>query len=166
MVADATPTTTDVTPASYTAAVDTTTTPPTPVSSPASGLTSGSPDLVVEDIHLAEPAALIAGPAYRVKFRNQGLVAAGPFRVGLCAVLDNTLTGSQAVVDVAGLAAGQTSEIVLRLPQSALRLAAANGQATRFNRLAIVADSDSAVNESDRSNNEAIVDRAAVEAAH
>ncbi len=187
MVADATPTTppatteaptptvadtttspiaSDVTPASYTAPVDTTAASTIPTTTTATSPSTGTPDLVVEDIHLAEPATLLAGPAYRVKFRNQGMGSTGPFRVGLFAVLDNAMTGSQAVVDVAGLEAGQTAEVTLRLPQSALRVVAANGQSTTFNRLAVSIDSDGTVNETDRSNNAAIVDRAAVEAAH
>jgi hypothetical protein len=176
MVADATPTTTpattvaqtasDVTPVSYTTPVNTTTANTIPTVANDTSPSNGTPDLVVEDIHLAEPATLLAGPAYRVKFRNQGMGSTGPFRVGLFAVLDNAMTGSQAVVDVAGLAAGQMAEVTLRLPQSALQTVAANGQSTTFNRLAVSIDSDGTVNETDRSNNAAIVDRAAVEAAH
>jgi len=37
----------------------------------------GSADLVLEDVHLASPATLVAGPAYTVKFRNQGTADAG-----------------------------------------------------------------------------------------
>ena len=42
-------------------------------------------DLVLEDVTLASPATLVAGPAYTVKFRNQGTRPAGKFQVAIIA---------------------------------------------------------------------------------
>ena len=88
---------------------------------PAAAATSNV-DLVIEDIQLDSPATLVAGPAYRVKFRNQGTAAAANFQVALLAGLDGKLADDapRAVVEVASLAAGQVGEVVLRLPQRAL----------------------------------------------
>ncbi len=137
----------------------------TAASAATSPATSGSVDLVLEDIRLAEPATLVAGPAYRVKFRNQSLVPAGAFRVGMYAALDSTMSDSQAVVEVPGLAAGESAEVTLRMPQSALRLVSAGGKTTAFNKVAVMLDVDQTLPDSDRSNNAAVVDRSAVEAA-
>ncbi len=126
---------------------------------------AGSVDLVLEDIHLLEPATLVAGPAYRVKFRNQGLATAGAFRVGVIAALEGKMTDSHAVVDVLGLEAGQSVEIALRLPQSAMQLVSANGQVTAFDTLAVMVDVDGIVNESDKANNGAAIARSSLEAA-
>lgn len=126
---------------------------------------AGSIDLVVEDIRQSEPATMIAGPAYLVKFRNQGLAATGAFKVGIFAVIDGNLTESQAVVDVQGLEAGQVTEITLRLPQSALKLVNATGTATGFDKLAVMVDVESTVAESDKANNAAVIERSVLEAA-
>src|SRR5262249_16799473 len=42
-------------------------------------------DLVLEDVKLVAPATLVAGPAYRVKFRNQGTAVAANFEVAILA---------------------------------------------------------------------------------
>jgi CARDB len=126
-----------------------------------------SADLVVEDIQLDAPATLVAGPAYRVKFRNQGSAAATKFQVAVLAGLDAKLADDapRAVVEVASLAAGQVGEVVLRLPQRALAMqTAAEGQPTAFTHLFIAVDLANSVAEVDETNNTAVVGRAAVEA--
>lgn len=126
-------------------------------------LGSGSPDLVVEDLQFASPATLLAGPAYQLTFRNQGTAPAGGFRVGLYGVLNGAISeGSRAEVQVAGLAAGQSQVVTLRLPQGTTRLVGANGTSS-FNQLAASVDLDNAVVESDKDNNVAVVDRATLE---
>jgi hypothetical protein len=126
---------------------------------------TGTADLVVEDLHMVAPATLIAGPAYTVKFRNQGTMAAGPFRVGIFAALDGRLTASRAVVDVSGLEAGQSSEVTLRLPQSAVMLVSASGHSGGFDKLGVMVDVDGRLPESDKTNNAAVLDRSVLEAA-
>ena len=124
---------------------------------------TGAADLVVEDVQMVGSATLAAGPAYRVQFRNQGTVAAGPFRVGIFAALDGKLTDSRAVLEVPGLEAGQAADVVLRLPQSALRLVSSSGHT--FDKLAVMVDIDGRLHESDKTNNAAVLDRSVLEAA-
>jgi hypothetical protein len=127
--------------------------------------TAGAPDLVVEDIHMVGSATLVAGPAYSVRFRNQGTEAAGPFRVGIFAALDGHLTASRAVIDVPGLDAGQTAEVTLRLPQSAILLVSSHGHSGGFDKLGVMVDVDGRLHESDKTNNAAVLDRSVLEAA-
>jgi hypothetical protein len=133
---------------------------------PAVAQTTGSVDLVVEDIHMVQPATLVAGPAYQVTFRNQGSLSAGHFRVGIFAALDGKgADDAKAVVDVQELAAGQSAAVTLRLPAASLRLVnVSTGQPTAFNQLLIAVDPDGAVVETDKANNVAVLDRAAIEA--
>ena len=125
---------------------------------------SGSVDLVLEDVHMVEQATLVAGPAYRVKFRNQGLQACGAFRVGIFASLAGQMSDeAKAAIEVSGLAAGQVAEVTLRLPQSALKMASTSGQPAIFDRLAVMVDVDKVVVETDKNNNVAVVDRVFME---
>jgi hypothetical protein len=123
-------------------------------------------DLVVEDIALAAPATMIAGPAYTVLFRNQGLQACGAFRVGLFAMMDGKLAeDARALVEVPGLAAGGQQVVTLRLPAASMRLVnASTGEASAFNQLLVAVDPDGIVPESNKDNNVATLDRAALEA--
>lgn len=122
-------------------------------------------DLVLEDIKLAGAATLIAGPAYTVKFRNQGTATAGTFQVAILAGLDGKLTedAPRAVLEVPSLVAGEAKEVTLRLPQRALRLAGADGRPAAFTHLFIAVDLMKAVAETDETNNTAVVERAALE---
>ncbi len=134
---------------------------------PAVAQAAGSVDLVLEDVEIAQPATLIAGPAYRVKFRNQGLETAGAFGVGVFATIDGELTDEspKAVVDVPGLAAGQSAEVVLRLPAAAMKIVSVSTkQASAFNQLIVAVDFTGAVSETDKTNNVVAVDRADLEA--
>ena len=53
-------------------------------------------DLALEDMQLAAHAPAIAGPAYRLQFRNQGSAAATNFYVVLLAGVGASPTGSLA----------------------------------------------------------------------
>ncbi len=99
--------------------------PPVATAAAMPPLVTEGADLVLENIELAAPATLVAGPAYRVKFRNQGTAAAGKFEVAVLAGLDAKLTAEapRAVVEINSLAAGQSGEVTLRLPQSAMNMA-------------------------------------------
>jgi hypothetical protein len=123
-------------------------------------------DLLLEDVQLVEPATMLVGPAYRVKFRNQGLTAAGKFRVAIVAGLDGQASeqSPKTLIDVAGLASGEASEVTVRLPVSAMKLASANGQATVFTHLLVAADFDNSLTESDKTNNVAVIERTMLEA--
>jgi hypothetical protein len=129
-------------------------------------LGTGSVDLVVEDIQMVQSPTLIAGPAYRVDFRNQGTQAAGSFRVGVYAALDGKVAeGAAAVVDVPGLAAGETRQVTLRLPVAAMKIVSVStAQPSVFSQLLVAVDPDNAVSESNKTNNVAAVDRTALEA--
>ena len=108
---------------------------------------------------------MVAGPAYRVKFRNQGTAAAGKFEVAVLAGLDGKLTADapRAAVEVNSLAAGQIGEVTLRLPQSALKMTGADGKSADFTQLFFAVDLMNTVAETDETNNTAIVERAALE---
>jgi hypothetical protein len=138
---------------------------PTPVAQlPA----DASPDLVVEDIAHVEAATMLIGPAYSVKFRNQGTAHVGKFRVILVAGLDGQVYADspQAVIDVAGLEPGQAGQVTLRLPKSAMQLVSSNGQASAFTHLVVAVDADGTVRETDETNNSAMVERVQLEGAH
>jgi hypothetical protein len=125
-------------------------------------------DLVLEDVQYVEPATLLVGPAYRVKFRNQSTEPAGAFRVALVAGLDLRVSeqSPKAVVDVPGLAGGQAAELTIRLPRTAMSVVStSSAQPTVFTHLFAAVDFDNAVIELDKTNNVAILERAALEAA-
>jgi CARDB len=135
-------------------------TPTTPVTAAA------NVDLVLEDVQLTAPATLVAGPAYTVKFRNQGTAAAGKFLVGVLVGLDGQLTADapRAIVEVPALAADEVKQVTLRLPLGAMKMAGKSGdQATAFTHLFIGIDLTNAVAETDKTNNTAVVERAALE---
>jgi hypothetical protein len=126
----------------------------------------GSVDLVLENVELVQPATLVAGPAYRVMFRNQGTLAVGKFRVGVFAQMSEGLAedAPRAITEIAGLAADQAGEITLRLPKSALQMVSSSSAETRpFEQLTIAVDLDDAVREMDETNNVAQIERAALE---
>ena len=123
-------------------------------------------DLVLEDVQLASSATLVAGPAYTVKFRNQGRQAAGKFQVGILAGLDGKLVSDapRALVEVESLAAGQVKEVTLRLPLKSMQLhRPGQGLPTAFTHLFVAVDLNNTVAETDETNNTAIVERAALE---
>ncbi len=126
---------------------------------------ASKPDLVLEDVQYVEPATLLVGPAYRVKFRNQGMVAAGKFRLALIASIDGQAyeQSPQTMVEVAGLASGESGEVTVRLPHTAMQLANSTGQSTAFTDLLVAADIDNLVIESDKTNNVAIISRSQLE---
>jgi hypothetical protein len=129
---------------------------------------AGSADLVLEDVTFIEPATETAGPAYRLKLRNQGTQAAGKFRIGAFAERNGLLSDDapHVVSEVASLAAGAVSELTLRLPLSALRLVSTSAaEPVAFDQLLVVVDLDDAVVESEKSNNVASLKRSELEAA-
>jgi hypothetical protein len=141
--------------------------PPTATDAAITPPVADGADLVLENIELAAPATLVAGPAYRVKFRNQGTAVAGKFEVAVVAGLDGKLTADapRAVVEVNSLAAGQSGEVTLRLPQSALKMTGAvDGKPAVFTHLFVAVDLMNTVAETDETNNTAVVERAAVDA--
>jgi hypothetical protein len=122
-------------------------------------------DLVLEDLKLASPATLIACPAYTVSFRNQGNADASAFQVTIIAGLEGkqVKNGPRAKVEVKSLAAGEEKSVTLRLPQSALKLTGANGKLASFTDVIVSLDPNNSVSETDKTNNEAVVARAALE---
>jgi subtilase family serine protease len=123
--------------------------------------------LVLEDVVLSAPANLAAGPQYTVKFRNQGTAAAGKFVVGVFAGFSAKLSDDapRAVVEVNCLAAGESKAVTLRLPQKSLQMAGADGEQAAFTRLFVGVDVMNTVAETDETNNMAVIDRAALDAA-
>jgi hypothetical protein len=122
-------------------------------------------DLTLENIELATPTTLVAGPAYKVKFHNQGSATANKFQVAILAGFDGKLTedAPRATIEVPSLAAGEAKEVTLRLPQAALRMTGADGQPAAFTHLFVAVDLMNAVAETDETNNTAVVERGAVE---
>jgi hypothetical protein len=127
----------------------------------------GNIDLVLEDVRFVQPATVTSGPAYRVKVRNQGTQAAGKFRVGAFAELEGKLSDDspQAVVEVPSLKPGQSGEVTLRLPVTAMQLVSTSAaQANAFDELLVIVDLDDAVVEAEKTNNVASLERAELEA--
>jgi hypothetical protein len=112
----------------------------------------GNVDLVLEDVHLAAEPTKLAGPAYSVRFRNQGLANAGKFVVAAVASQDGQYNDQlpRAVLEVPGLAAGQSKDAVLRLPRG------------EFGFLILYLDAGNTVVETDKTNNAAVIERDAL----
>jgi CARDB len=125
---------------------------------------STSVDLVLEDVRPGEPATLVAGPSYQVKFRNQGLQDCGRFRIAVVAALNEKPSNAKTVLDVPGLAGGEAREVTLRLPISSMKLVdSSSSLPAAFSHLVVALDPDNAVMESDKSNNSATIERTALE---
>jgi subtilase family serine protease len=66
---------------------------------------------------------------------------------------------------VAGLAAGQSRQVTLRLPVAAMQIVSVStSQPSAFDKLMVAVDTDNSIEETDKSNNVAVVDRDALEA--
>ncbi len=110
---------------------------------------TGSVDVVLEDAKLVSEATKLAGPAYSVTFRNQGLAPSGRFLVAAVTSQDGQYdeNAPKAVLDVPGLASGESKDVVLRLPR------------VEFKYLILVVDANGDLTESDKTNNAAVVER-------
>lgn len=118
---------------------------------------SGSVDLVLEDLRKSDEATAVAGPAYAVRFRNQGALPAGKFAVLIVVSVDGKLApdAPRSAIEMPAFAAGESHEVILRLPAAATQPSAA-GQS--FQRLIVLIDPLETVRELDESNNKTIVD--------
>ena len=127
----------------------------------------GAVDLALEDLQLAARATTIAGPAYRLRFRNQGTAAAGAFHIVLLAGVGTQPASDapRAVVQAPEIGAGESLEIVLRLPASAMQMVGANGQRIAMTHVFVALDFTDAIAELDELNNLAIVEAGALETA-
>jgi len=137
-----------------------------PAASESASQPAAAVDLVLEDITLSDAATLVAGPAYKLKFRNQSLQAVGSFHVAILAAVDGKLAADapRAVVEVSGLQADEAGEVTLRLPASAMRITMeTNEQPREFTHLFIAVDASNRIAELDETNNLAIVEKAALE---
>jgi len=125
---------------------------PNPVSS-----NTGSVDLVLEDLKMSAEATPVAGPAYAVRFRNQGTLPAGKFAVLVAVSVDGKLTqdAPRGAIEMPLLGPGESREVILRLPVTAMKPNAA-GQS--FQHLVVMIDPLDSVQELDESNNTAVVD--------
>lgn len=125
---------------------------PNPVSS-----NTGSVDLVLEDLKMSAEATPVAGPAYAVRFRNQGTLPAGKFAVLVAVSVDGKLTqdAPRGAIEMPLLGPGESREVILRLPATAMQPNAA-GQS--FQHLVVTIDPLDSVRELDESNNTAVVD--------
>lgn len=121
-------------------------------------------DLVLEDLQLAANATAIAGPAYRIQFRNQGSTAAADFYVVILAGATATPTDDapRAVLHVASVAPGEAVEAILRLPASAMRMTDASGARQEMTHLFVSLDFTDAIVEVDETNNLAVVETQAL----
>lgn len=129
---------------------------------------AGKIDLVLEDLKLASPATPIAGPAYRLKFRNQGTQVAGNFQVAILAGMQGKLADDapRAVVEVPGLFAGESMEVTLRLPAKAMAMTMENHpRPVACTHLFVGLDFQGVIAELDESNNIAVVARTEIDAA-
>jgi len=130
--------------------------PTNPLPTPAA-TNPGSVDLVLEDLKLTAQATPVAGPAYAVRFRNQGTLPAGKFAVLVAVSVDGELTqdAPRAAIEMPALGPGESREVILRLPATAMKPNAA-GQS--FQHLVVMVDPLDTVQELDESNNTAVVD--------
>ncbi|MBA4106143.1 MAG: hypothetical protein C0485_10315 [Pirellula sp.] len=117
-------------------------------------------DLVLEDMQLSAHATAIAGPAYRVQFRNQGSSAASDFYVVLLAGVgaNPAEDAPRAVFHVANVAPGEAMEAILRLPAAAMQVVDANGDRTEMTHAFVSLDFTDAIAEVDETNNLAIIE--------
>lgn len=125
------------------------------------------PDLILEDIRLESPATLVAGPAYRVKLRNQGTTDCGKFQAALFASVGGEPTESspKVTVELAQLGAGQVTEVVLRLPASSMQMQTSDGSRSEFKVMYVAIDWQNNVSEIDESNNAVALERMMVDKA-
>ncbi|MGE3317617.1 MAG: hypothetical protein AB7O26_21105 [Planctomycetaceae bacterium] len=129
--------------------------------------TASGVELILEDIRRIAPATIVAGPAYEVEFRNQSLQPAGPFRVMIAVGLGKeSAKKSPVVMEFPGLEAGDVGRATLRLPIAVMKLSPAEGkEAKPFSHLFVSVDSSNTVKEIDESNNDAVIERTALEPA-
>ncbi len=155
------------TPATSNAPANADTTPVAPATTPAPAPASKNVDLELEDVQLADAASTVAGPAYRIKFRNKGTDASGSFTVGIFASLDENLSENApaATLDIPSMAAGEEKDVTLRLPLAAMQLLGPDKRPTGFRKVLVGLDLAGAVAETDKSNNAAVIDRTALELA-
>jgi hypothetical protein len=118
-------------------------------------------DLELIDLQLmdAGDASRNLGPRYRVIYRNAGGLAAGNFQVLLMASRDGSVNAEYpiATAEVAGLNGGETSQVDVRLPATA--------QAADMAALIVAVDRALQVEDVNRDNNAAVIDRAALQVA-
>ncbi len=124
-------------------------------------------DLVLENIEQVAPATMLVGPAYRVTFRNQSEQTVGAFHVAIYAGTDGKMAADapRAAMEIAGLQGGEVGEATLRLPAAAMKMASTNSRHSGFSHLVVAVDVTNDVAELDETNNVAIVERAALDAA-
>jgi hypothetical protein len=109
-------------------------------------------DLVLEDVKLFADATMVAGPAYSVRYRNQGVKPTAKFSVAVLASPDANLheDSPRVVMKVNPLYPGEMQEIILRLPKC------------EFSHLIVMVDATEGVEELDESNNAAVLERASL----
>lgn len=118
-------------------------------------------DLVLEDVKLFDDSTLVDGPAYSVRFRNQGVQPSGKFLVAVIAALDGTLSQDdpRVVMEVPALYPGEMRDLVVRLPVAALKM---GPQRAEFSYLIVMVDATNTVSDTDEENNAAVLERAAL----
>ena len=121
-------------------------------------------DLALEDIQLAAHSTAIAGPAYRLQFRNQGSSEATDFYVVLLAGVGSAPAedAPRAVLHVANVAPGEAVEAILRLPASAMQMTDVNGNPAEMTHVFVSLDFADSIPEIDETNNLAIVEAVAL----
>ncbi len=121
-------------------------------------------DLVLEDMQLAAHATAIAGPAYRLQFRNQGSSAATDFYVVVLAGVGASPTedAPRAVLHVASVAPGEAVEAILRLPAAAMQMTDASGARHEMTHVFVSLDYADSISEIDETNNLAIIEALAL----
>ncbi len=118
---------------------------------------TGSVDLVLEDLKMSAEATPVAGRAYTVSFRNQGTLPAGKFAVLVAVSVDGTLTldAPRGTIEIPALGPGESREVILRLPATAMK---PNAAGHSFQHLVVTIDPLDSVRELNESNNTAVVD--------
>ncbi len=125
----------------------------------------GAPDLVLEDLQLSAAATIVAGPAYVLRFRNQGSAVAQGFHVALLAGVNGQVTADapRAMGYLSSVDPGQTVVINLRLPVSATQIRGVDGSLVPMTDVFVSLDFADVVEELDENNNLAIVQAKALQ---
>lgn len=120
-----------------------------PAESPRIETEASLADLVLVDIALTAEATALAGPSYTLTFANQGLAGSPKFAAAAILSSDGSVAADapKALVEVPGMAAGETKEIVLRLPRGESQY------------LVLALDLNDNVSETDKANNVAVLER-------
>jgi hypothetical protein len=121
-------------------------------------------DLELLEIQLISDGNAEQGPVFQVNFRNVGRLPAHNFRISLVGVLGRIdITSPTTTVHVRCLEAGQTANLQVQLPPSAMAITLLGGDPLPFDKLVVALDSFDELIERNELNNVTILKRADIQ---